>query len=201
MRGPDAAPSRTGAVGMMLKEGSRNMFVGRKVQSAEVGWFDEYPMATKITLESPDAEEDSEEFGFKFIRGFGDDDYISDAPGPSENTPDMAHGGGFRLRRLDADVVTALDDVIVKDLVGLTIQAIEWREFRDGRPAPSGAPVTPQDQRNDVKTSCVLIFPGFELWSVTDSSTSSPADLMYITCGGDEGGAIEANLPAETWAT
>ena len=198
----DRAPDRgskplAGTVGLFLKNEPRQKFIGRKVLRTKIGVYNMFPTATTIYLETPDYM-----YGPSPI-GTYDDDSISDAPGPTENYPDFDNGGGFRFVRLDhgaSSVVKALDDVILNDLVGLKLLAIEWREFDDGRPVPAGASVTPQEHRDTVKTTCVLIFPGFELWSVKESSTiSSPADLMYLISNGDDGGAIEANLPADAW--
>jgi len=191
-----ARPARK-AVKNWMKDGARNLFVGRKVLRVTVGGKSNSPRisptATAISLETPNRDDEADEF-FR-------DDVISESPGPCNNGADLDKGGGFRLLRLDGDdVVKTLDDIVVKDLVGLTIKAIEWREFKDGRPVPAGTSATPPEHRDAVKTSGVLVFPGFELWSVKDSSKdSAPADMTYMICGGDEGGAIEADLPADSW--
>ena len=106
-------------LGLMLKDGPRHLFVGRKVLNVEV--------RDRHLPEKEDGSGDD----------FDIDDSISDAPGPSENGPDMAHGGGFRLLR-NGVVHYPLDHLILKDLVGLTPQAIDWCEFRNGRPVPAG---------------------------------------------------------------
>ena len=57
----------------------------------------------------------------------------------------------------------------------------------------------PSSSAGAPRTGPVLFFQGdtVKLYAVKDASGAEPASLTYLYCGGEDGGALETDLPSD----
>lgn len=100
-------------------------------------------------------------------------------------------GGGLRVRGVEG----------FDALVGKTIEALEYREWRKKGPGPPKAKRAehPSGSGGSKRpTGAVLLFEGgASIFAVKDAAGAEPASITWIGCEGEEGGCFEPGYPAD----